>query len=449
MRGRLVDDNRDWVAAMHEPGPRQALRRALPDMRAFADDLGAHRFRLLPYPLTIDQDDHNRLATAARVLVDAQSTILRHLVATTDRADILTRFGLPTSLAPAIDWAELTAGERIIARLDVLPSADGYQFCEMNIDSSISGFEILDCLTVLCRRLGWSLLDATASPQRDVAALVGRVARDRGVDRVVLCDWNSRIGIGYFGFDLLRDHIATAVPELPVRLVYHGDYRDEWLRDGTATLVYRGFMHADVDDPTFVDRLVDSGATVLNLFESEIRSHKGWFAMFWDDRYRHLLDIATRDTITTYVPYTVDVTSRNRPGLVASRDELVFKLARSSGGRDVLVGQNHTAAELTARLRQAGPREWVAQRHVETSRLVLASDAESAPRPHHVVLGLYLVDGAASGLLLRTSATSAVVNVTGSAAAGWVVPVTAEERRRHLDELRAIDAAAVPLGGRR
>jgi hypothetical protein len=91
----------------------------------------------------------------------------------------------------------------------------------------------------------------------------------------------------------------------------------------------------------------------------------------------------------------------------------------------------------------------VAQRHVETSRLVLASDAESAPRPHHVVLGLYLVDGAASGLLLRTSATSAVVNVTGSAAAGWVVPVTAEERRRHLDELRAIDAAAVPLGGRR
>ncbi|MEV7040411.1 hypothetical protein [Amycolatopsis sp. NPDC051061] len=440
------EDNHPWLAAMQEPGPRQVLLEANPHMRGFADALGAHRFRLLPHPFTIAADDHARLADAARVLVRAQTTILRHLLATLTRENLHAMFGLPASAV--IDWAELAAEERIIARLDVLPTTEGYRFCEMNIDSSISGFEIHDCVDVLCARLGWSLLEGTASPQRDIAALIGRIARDRASERVVICDWDSRVGIGYFGFDLLRGHIVDAVPELDVQLVHHGDYRAEWLREGDRTLVYRGFMHADVDDPAFVERLVGSGATVVNLFDSEIRTHKAWFAMFWDERYRRLLDPATLETIGTFVPRTVRMTPGNQADLIARREELVFKLARSSGGRNVVVGREHTAAEITARLRGTGPLDWVAQRFVETSKVVLARDIGSEPRPHHVVLGIYLVDGAASGLLLRASETSTVVNVSGTAAAGWVVPATAAARQRHLDELRAL-GAATPVGGRR
>src|SRR3546814_1578760 len=52
---------------------------------------------------------------------------------------------------------------------------------------------------------------------------------------------------------------------------------------------YRMALYDDVDFHPLLARVFDSGATVINKFETEIRSNKKWFAIFHDPKYQNLL----------------------------------------------------------------------------------------------------------------------------------------------------------------
>lgn len=432
--------NRSWLEEMR--AQQEYIRRsgALDQVKSLLAEQGAHRTPVLPIPLAFDRHTFEALAAAGLHILAAQTKILQHLLQRCARAELLRRFEIPEAMEPTVDWDELIAGAHTICRFDVIPSNDGYYFCELNPDSCVGGTEIADCLQVFCDAVRWPLAEALESPQHATVRLLRRVVEHHGLTRIVLCDWSTNRGSGYFGFDLLRRHLARALPALEIHLVDETTYQGAWLdpAEGRRTLVHRGFMYQDITDGgAFVRRLRASGATIINTFETELRMHKGWLAMFCDPAYHPLLTGAEREAIARYVPHTVAVTRDNLEALLRRKAELVFKPCVGYGGDGVRIGADHSAEQLRAWIEARGEARWIAQQAIAFDGLELPFTSAFEHRTHHVVLGLYLIDGRASGLTLRASSRSKVVNLHhGGAGYTWAVPMTAEEQARHLAAIR-------------
>lgn len=433
--------NRPWLDEMRAQKARILESGALDKLRSLLAEQGAHKDPLLPIPLTFDRATFDALANAGLLVMSAQTKILRDLMKQCSHSEMLRRFDMPEVMAAAVDWDELVAGDYTICRFDVVPSDDGYYFCELNPDSSVGGPEIADCLQVFCNAMGWPLVDDMPSPQHASVGLLRRVAASKGLKRIVLCDWSSNRGSGHLGFDLLRQHLVRALPELEIHLVYENEYPAAWLepQEGARTLVHRGFMYQDInDDGAFVVRLRESGATVINAFETEIRMNKGWLAMFCDPQYHALLTPAEIEAIATYVPYTVAISNENLDDLLGRKAELVFKLGAGYGGDGVWMGGEHSAEYLRELIQARGLSRWIAQKVITFSGVAIPFNAEFEFIPHNVVLGLYLIDGKASGLMVRASSSSKVVNVqSGVGGYAWAIPMTPEEQARHIETISA------------
>src|SRR5215510_12137351 len=395
---------RPWLEEMRAQKDCVLRRGALDKVQLLMKDQNAHKTPILPIPLAFDRAAFESLAAAGVLLLSAQTKILQHLLQHGTRADLLRRFEIPESMEPTVDWDELIKGSYVISRFDIVPSPSGFYFCELNCDSSVGGPEVADCLDVYCNALRWPLTEHMESPQQSSVRLLRRAAQERGLRRIVLCDWHTNRGSGYFGFDLLRQHLTRAFPELEIHLVYDNEYRAAWLdpAQGRRTLVHRGFMYQDITDGgAFMCRLRESGATIINTFETEVRMHKCWFAMFCDPAYHPLLSAAERDAIARYVPYTVAVSRDNLPDLLRDKADLVFKIGTSYGGDGVLMGADHTEDQIRAAIEARGPGSWTAQKAIPFDGIELPFTSEFEFISHHVVFGLYLIDGRASGLTVR------------------------------------------------
>lgn len=434
--------NREWIEEMRAQREHILACGALEKVQAFLDAHQVTKMPTLPIPLSIDLDTFERLAAAGRLLMAAQAKILRHLCQAYSRAEVLRMFNIPEAMVPFIDWDELFAGNYPISRFDIVLSNDGYYFCELNRDSSVGGIEFADCLEVFCEAMGWPLTEeGWDPPQRSTARLLARVAAEKGLRRLVLCDWSTNRGNGFFGFGPLHERLVRELPELEVHLVYENEYPDAWLAPDEArqTLFYRGFMYQDMtDDGAFIRRLWQSGATIINTFETELWMNKGWFAMFWDPRYRGLLGKAEIEAIEQYVPRTMVLNQDNLEQALRDRAGLVFKHDYSYGGQGVLMGADHGADELRALIEAQGAERWSAQQAITSDGLEIPHDADFTSTRHDLVLGLYLIDDRASGVFVRASSSSKIVNVSlGVAGSTWAVPMTPEAQARHLAYIRS------------
>ncbi|MBC7975284.1 MAG: hypothetical protein H7138_09885 [Myxococcales bacterium] len=432
--------NRPWLEELRSQKERIVRSGALGKLKALLSEQHASKDPLLPIPLAFDRATFDALASAGRLILSAQSKLLRALSQQHSRSEMLRRFHIPESLESVVDWDELALGANVICRLDVVPSNEGYHFCEINTDSTVGGPEIADFLQVFSDALGWPLTQHMASPQDSNVALLRRVLQDKGLQRIVLCDWSANRNNGHLGFDLLRQHLVRALPELDIRLLDETEYPEAWLtpEEGRRTLVHRGFMYQDMtDDGAFMRRLCESGATVINKFETELRMHKGWLAILWDASYHPLLTRAEIEAIATYVPFTTVITRDNLDDLLARKGDLVFKLGIGYGGDGVWIGADHSAEHLRALIEGKGLSRWIAQQMIRFDGVEIPFDANFEFIPHNVVLGLYLIDGQASGLMVRASSSSKVVNVTnGAGGYTWAIPMTPEERAQHITTMR-------------
>lgn len=436
--------NRPWLEEMRAQKAYITRSGVFDKVRTFVAEQQAANSRLLPIPLLFDRHTFEVLAAAGLLIMSAQTKILQHLQQQSSRAELLRRFDFPETMEPIVNWDELISDPHTISRLDVVPSNDGYQFCEFNPDSSVGGTEVADWLQLVSDALQWPLAENMASPQHATVGLFRRVIEENRLQRLVICDWSANHGNGYFGFDLLRGHLKRAMPELEIHLIYENEYQEAWFdpREGRRTLVHRGFMHQDMTDGgAFVRRLCDSGATIINTFETDLRMHKGWFAMFCDARYHHLLTTAEIDAIKQYIPHTVAVSRDNLDDLLRRKAELVFKLNVSSGGDGVLMGADHSAEQLRGLVEAKGLERWSAQQAIAFDGLDLPFSSDLEFTRHNVVLGIYVIDGTASGMMVRASSRSKVVNVaSGTGGYTWAVPVTPEEQARYLAAVRRAGA---------
>lgn len=432
--------NRAWLDEMRTQKEYILRCGVLAKVDAFRAEQHAYKAPIFQIPLAFDRAEFDALAAAGVALTSAQTKILQHLDRQDSHAELLRRFDFPEAWEWMVNWDALTSGAHTINRIDIVPSNNGYVFCELNPDSSVGGTEIADWLKVYCDGTGWPLAEGMASPQDATVTLLRRALEDKRLERIVVVDWATNRANGFFGFDLLRQHLTRALPGVEIHHVYHDEYRETWLdpREGRRTLVHRGFMYEDMtDEGAFLRRLCDSEATIINTMETVVRSHKSWFAMFHDPAYHGLLSAAELDAISRYVPHTVAVRRDNLDGLLDRKAELVFKLNASYGGAGVMMGADHTADHLRAAIEAKGVELWTAQQGITFDGIDLPSASEFEFTRHNVVLGLFLIDGAASGLMTRASDYSKVVNVaSGKGRYTWAIPMTAEEQARHLTAIR-------------
>lgn len=422
--------NHGWITAIRSRRDYIRQAGAIQRTRDYLVEKRAHKEPYLSCPLIIEQGEFDRLADAGRALLRAQEKILRHLSRSFSRPQLLALFGVPEILVPFIDWKHLIEGNNFVVRFDIVPSASGNYFCEINCDTTVAGFELFECMKVYADALDWPLMGDAHAPHEDIGRLFDRLAREKGIERILVCDWSCYRNSGSFGFDFLYESLKRRMPHLDVRMAYEDEFPADWLEPGAAgkTLVYRGFMFADMDDGgRFMSRLQRSGATIINTFETEIRSNKCWFAMFFDPRYRQLLAADELAAIDQYLPRTEALDAGTLAPLLARKQDYVFKLNSSSGGKGVFMGAEHTDAELRALFDEHGLSKWTAQQLIVSEELELPNDDDFATAPHHLVIGMFLVDGRASGVNVRASKSSRIVNVSlGHASCLWANPMTPE-----------------------
>lgn len=422
---RFNEELIDAVAASRELIERRSLLQEQ-DARMLRE--GGHRFLLLPLHFVFPERDCARLAEAGSALVGIQTKVLRHLHGNIGREGILRTFRVPVGMQRFVNWDELLEPETLVSRFDILQAEDGsYRFCEFNIDSCVGAAEIFEFAAEYYSELGVDVPGAlgVVPPLRDLGALLAQTAARRNIARIVIFDWSTDGGSGgkgYLSFERMRGHIARAVHPIPVFIADEKTCEADWLKPEEArrTLFYRGFLMDEMDDGgAFLDRLIALGATVINMYEAEIRMDKAWFVLLHDETIRRLLTPRERDLIDAWLPYTCDVDRHNAASLIEHKSRWVFKAKHSFGGLGIRFGEETPEEELRA-LFDDHPGEWTAQEIVPLAPTTFPADAGFRSEPQKVVFGLFLYGSRANGILLRASTGSRIVNVTaGNARIAW------------------------------
>lgn len=433
--------NRSWISTLIGRKDEILKDGTIEKVQDYIEDQGAHLVEMLPIPLIFDQGDYEKLAEAGRLLLSAQKKIIRHLCGTMSKEGVLRMFQAPESLVPFIDWDELVNGRHVIARFDVVPSNQGYSFCEINSDSSIFGSEVFDCFKIYSEASALPFADEDHSPLAKIAEFLKAVVEEKGLERIVICDLKKYKDMGYFSFDTMRRYLDKAMPGIPVHVVDETNYPEELLdpRMGKKTLVYRVFVFSDMDGHAgFFEQVCRSEATIINTFESEIRMNRRWFALVHDERYAGLLDAREIAAIREYVPPTFMLSEDNVERAIAERKDLVFKRSYTYGGIGVVMGEASSSDDLRRVLNEKGVDKWAAQELVRYEGMDIPLDVEFKPVSNQLVFGIYLVNDESAGVLVRASNVSKVVNVSsGKAKIAWATPMSRDARDRILTGMGA------------
>jgi hypothetical protein len=380
-------------------------------------DLGM-RYSPLPCVFRIDAVTHAALERATRVLADAQDKLLAHLCATLPAGELNSMFEIPADMAKHLHWPTLPSSGLRMLRADIIPTDSGYWFCELNHFSGAGAGEAYHSGQIYAELLGRPV--AGISPFRQLALLYVTECRRAGLARIVVLDTPGHRKQEFGEHLMMQRYVRLMAPDL--QLAYHDElsYPERWLEPDEArrTLVHRLITFDDTSDGgAFLARVRDSGATVSCMFEAELKMHRLWFALLCDPAYQHLLTAEELATVSRYVPHTFVVPPGEVDTVLADKDGLVFKRSHSYGGKGVLIGDQHSPGRLRDLLTRDGI-TWVAQRRVHTSTLDLpVPDGRMAP--FLFVLGMFLYGDGASGLLVRGTAGSPVVNLSQGGGMSW------------------------------
>ena len=410
----FADDNREFLARQRDEPDYAMAARGADQLLA---GLGVS-FRTLPYYFRIDAATHAALVRATHVLVRAQDKLLRHLAATRYAGDLMTMFEVPPGMASHIDWTDMASAGMRMLRADIIPTGSGYHFCELNHFSGVGAGEAYHSAHAFAELLGRPV--AGVSPFRQLAYLYATECLRAGLTRVVILDTTQHEAQGFGEHVMLQRYLRLMAPDLEISYRDERTYPAGWLQPGQAkrTLVHRLVTYDDTPDKgAFLAVLRDSGATVSCMFEAELKMHRRWFSLLCDPDYQHLLDEEELATIERYVPYTYDLRPDTMDAAVADKDRLVFKRSYTYGGKGVLIGDLYSPGQLRALLTENGS-AWIAQRRVYTSTLDLRT-ADGQTVPFYLVLGMFLYGDHASGLLVRGSARTPLVNVSQGGGVSW------------------------------
>ncbi|HEX8092785.1 MAG TPA: hypothetical protein VF542_03075, partial [Jatrophihabitans sp.] len=380
---------------------------------AFCAVYGGSKVRPLAESTRLESAGLDRLRAAVPLILAAQRKILAHLLDTRGPGEVLRLCGVPAELTPWISvlrdpWLDCQP----IMRIDAVQAADGTVWiCELNIDSSVGIAEAAELRRLEEVAAG---VDPQPTPYEDLATMLGPMLADSGADRICLLDWSSWDGYGMYDLEWMRRVLEARLPGIRVSIATEKDGLDAI---DSRTLVYRVFMAEDaMADLDFVSHLFERAGAVVTDFSCELLGSKVWMAILQDPQYDFLLDEPSRAAIATVIPPTVVVSADNRAALLASRADLFFKSACDFGGHGVISGRAVAQDELARLLESELSKVWIAQQAVEPARIEIRQAGSSMPASARSVLGLFRFGQHWSGILVRASHESDIINAAGGSA---------------------------------
>lgn len=433
--------NKGWIQFFVQNTKKINKSGILTGMNRFIQNDSAYLIKLLPMPLAFEQQQYDALVEAGQSLVRAQTKIIKHLLQHNTKEQLLEYFSLSSGLIDFVDWDELVNNERLLARFDIVPSNDGFLFCEFNFGSNLGASEDFYLFQKYSQVLSMPLADRTTSPYFEITRLLKRTIKQKNLKRIVILILSPHRHLGYVSPELFIRHIKEEMPGIPVKVVDELSYPPELLnqKNGQETCVYRQFLAEDIlENQDFFNRLWQSGATIVSGVDSTIRHSKRWFSLFHLAEYQQLLSIKEIALINKYVPYTLDLTDDSLPQIIEQRNDYVFKLNNSLGGKGVYIGHDIGADELRKLIFEQGLNQWTAQRYIEFDGIQLPQSLDRECELHNIVFGLFLIGDSAIGMDVRASKSSKVVNVSSGARSSWAFPMsdkTLDKFGEHLDEL--------------
>jgi hypothetical protein len=435
--------NEEFIAALNERRDPAGETVAHAKAAALMRGLGSPKYEKnqFAHPLLFSEAEFVELGRASNALLSAQLKIIRHLFATRSRESVFDLLRMPRRLAAFINWDNLQRGDATIGRMDIVPTRDGYFFCEFNIFPAVGGGEAYAGANTYFESLGYPQVGLTGCPLRDLAGHYAAECRKRDLRRVVILDSTAHSQLGYPRQELLKRHLEEAIPGLAVELLDEVRYPKEWLKrgEGEKTLVHRMFTYEEVtDDFAFFEKLWESGAVLTNGLEPELRMSKRFLAMLWEPGYQALFSDDEVAAIRKYLPHAFSLTEENIASALKNKDELVFKwdAGASYGGSGVLMGADWPVETLEQKLRESGVDHWICQRHVEAETVALRAANDTEAVDYKLVLGMFSYGGKPNGFLVRGSRTSKVVNITSGGKLGWAFVVSEEGRRALVRQAR-------------
>lgn len=418
--------NKPWINSFISKTKEFENQNHIQYMNNFLKKYGANH-STFPMPLVMEKSAYEALCQASQLLIQAQTKILKFLLSTHDQDHILEMFDLPKEANLFIDWDELKAGNKIIARPDIIPSNQGYKFCELNIESSLGGIKFFDCFSSYFSAIGGDI-STYLSPRKTIGNYLHKLVLDHKFERVFIFCLNQYLLEGSGTVKSLFDSVKEAISEVPVSIVTEEDYPEEFLNinHGKKTLIYRLALYDDLNCHSLFSKIFASGATIINTFETEIRSNKKWFALFHDNQYQSILTEAERQTILKYTPFTISIHQDNIEYLIENKNNFVFKANRSYGGEAVFVGSDHNADFLRSTLKNM--KGGTAQEYIKCEAIYLPDGEKHELRQNKIVLGLFQILDQFTGLLIRGSIKNSVVNTKHGAKVSWAFPISLQER---------------------
>jgi uncharacterized circularly permuted ATP-grasp superfamily protein len=186
----------------------------------------------------------------------------------------------------------------------------------------------------------------------------------------------------------------------------------------------RAFVSEHIaDDLDFVADLLRQGMVLVSDLGDDIYSSKVWFGVLHDDSMTSVLSQEEKETIRRYLPRTVIVDRQDLDELIESKDAWIFKPVDTWGGKGILIGEEAADEEIRARL-SCEKQGWIAQEYIKDASVMLPSGENREYGRFNAVFGLYKTGTAYSGLLLRVSQATKIVNAGGGKALiSWAVPV--------------------------
>lgn len=384
----------------------------------FLADLGV-TFHALPYYYRVDRATHRELTEATATLVCAQQKLFAAVCANRSPDQLAELLQLPPAMAGLIDWSALASSRFRMLRADIIPTPQGYYFCEINHFSAVGGGEGYHSGRVIAELLGRSV--PGVSPFRDLAYHYITECRRSGLVRIVILDSAEHRKQGFGEHRMLQNYLRLMAPEIEVSYQDDLSYPASWLEPAEAgrTLIHRLVTLDDTtDNGAFLIRLQQLGATLSCGFEAELKMHRIWFSLLHDPEHRQLFDDRELAVIDRYVPYTFQLDPDKLASTLADKDQYIFKTSYSYGGKGILLGSEHSTEELRDALLVPGIQAWTGQRVVPTASLELPTPDGGTARFYYV-LGMFGYGENYSGLLIRSALGSPVVNVSRGGGVSW------------------------------
>jgi len=399
----------DRVIEVRPIGPRDPLsdpmlRRELAERYLVWDACVAGARRVDVHPLILPRATHLAAVRAAEEVVRVVGNVAARAH---DDANERALYRVPGFVQDLAAASRASGDDAILARVDLLLGEDGeWRACEINADCPGGHNEALG-LPQLARAAGFQ---GATDPTRVTDMLVVRLAqlaRGRAVGLMHATGYAEDLQVCALIQRLLTKFGVRAVFVPPTAPKLHGS--ELVARGERIGVLYRYFPAEYMEGQTNVDDVITAVRTgavrTLTSFAHIYAQSKLSFARAW--AHEASLDAASRRSLASYLPQSLDATLLSRAQLLAERGSWVLKRAYGRVGDQVYVGDLFDAAGWTAIVDDviadcAKGESWIAQRFVKQ---------RPVPTPwgdRFVTLGAYVMDGHFAGYFARITPESHV-----------------------------------------